>query len=384
MRSADHSRSKRTWSSTLPPASAQSSIQNAFARRNAARSRAATGASGSREEAVPRRERGGGRVRRARPCPAARAAIPATSSVRLRRASRRTRTRPSSSAAARERGRVQHDAAGSLKLHRLFEDRRSLKVTEPCPTLRQATAAPDPDPGRAPPGRLRTVSRQGDRRRFGRRLRDDLQGRPRHPPRSRALSRGRIAQVARVAAGAARQRPLGRQLPAGGARALAVHDRSLGRPLRDAARRARPQARGRTGRARRRALRGGGAIRPRRAGRRGAPLRRSWARRTGTARRRSTSRSRSTSSGCARGSAPGTSSSPAAGAVSRASRRCCPHLAELGFDVVYLPADPPDRRDEPQGPQQRAEGGEGRPRQPLGDRRARRAATTRSTPSWGR
>ena len=28
---------------------------------------------------------------------------------------------------------MQHDAAGSLKLHRLFEDRRSLKVTEPCP-----------------------------------------------------------------------------------------------------------------------------------------------------------------------------------------------------------------------------------------------------------
>ena len=51
----------------------------------------------------------------------------------------------------------------------------------------------------------------------------------------------------------------------------------------------------------------------------------------------------------------------------------------------HLPAaDPPDRGDEPQGPQQLADGREGRSRQPLGDRRARRAATTRSIPGSGR
>ena len=48
-------------------------------------------------------------------------------------------------------------------------------------------------------------------------------------------------------------------------------------------------------------------------------------------------RSRSTSSASGRASAPGTSSSRARGAGSRASRRCCPQLAELGFDVLYLP-----------------------------------------------
>ena len=47
-------------------------------------------------------------------------------------------------------------------------------------------------------------------------------------------------------------------------------------------------------------------------------------------------------------------------------------------------ADPPDRRDEPQGPQQRARRRSRRSRQPVGDRRRRRAGTTRSTPSSAR
>ena len=49
------------------------------------------------------------------------------------------------------------------------------------------------------------------------------------------------------------------------------------------------------------------------------------------------SRSRSTSSGSAPASAAGTSSSRAPGAASRASSGRCPELAELGFDVLYLP-----------------------------------------------
>ena len=48
-------------------------------------------------------------------------------------------------------------------------------------------------------------------------------------------------------------------------------------------------------------------------------------------------RSRSTSTACSLASARGTSSSRAPGAASAASRRCCRRLAELGFDVVYLP-----------------------------------------------
>ena len=49
-----------------------------------------------------------------------------------------------------------------------------------------------------------------------------------------------------------------------------------------------------------------------------------------------------------------------------------------------LPADPPDRDDAPQGPQQRARGEDGRPRQPLGDRQRPRAGTRRSPPSSAR
>ena len=58
---------------------------------------------------------------------------------------------------------------------------------------------------------------------------------------------------------------------------------------------------------------------------------------TGTTRVRERRRSRSTSTARSRASAPGTSSSRAPSAASTASRRCCPQLAELGFDVVYLP-----------------------------------------------
>ena len=47
-------------------------------------------------------------------------------------------------------------------------------------------------------------------------------------------------------------------------------------------------------------------------------------------------------------------------------------------------ADPPDRRDAPQGPQRRSRGRPGRPRQPVGDRRRPRADTPRCTPSSAR
>ena len=92
---------------------------------------------------------------------------------------------------------------------------------------------------------------------------------------------------------------------------------------------------------------------------------------------------RSTSIASWRASAPGTSSSRARGAASTGVRAALPQLAELGFDVVYLPPIHPIGRVEPQGAQQRARGRAGRSGQPVGDRLARRAATTRSHPELG-
>ena len=126
---------------------------------------------------------------------------------------------------------------------------------------------PDPDPGRAPAGRLRTVSRQGDRAAI------------RSQSRRTIFKDGHdiLRAVVRYRTAGSRRwleeplEPLGNdrwagELQVSRARPLAVHDRGLGRPLRDAARRARPQARRGPDRARRRALRGGGVLRPGRAG----------------------------------------------------------------------------------------------------------------------
>ena len=55
-----------------------------------------------------------------------------------------------------------------------------------------------------------------------------------------------------------------------------------------------------------------------------------------------------------------------------------------GLRRALFPADPSDRPDQPQGPQQHADAGAGRSRQPLRDRLAPRAATTRSIPSSAR
>ena len=134
-----------------PPAAAQSSIQNALARRNAVRSRARDGRVGLGEEAVPGRERGGGGVGRADLVrrPERQHLPPALASCR-EPVDERVGVR--AERAARERGRVQHDAAGSLKLHRLFEVRRALKVTEPCPH--------PPPSNRRPGSRSRTCARR--------------------------------------------------------------------------------------------------------------------------------------------------------------------------------------------------------------------------------
>ncbi len=179
-------------------------------------------------------------------------------------------------------------------------------------------------------------------------------------------ARGR-PPLAGAAARAGRQRSLGGQLRGGGARTLAVHDRGVGRPVRDDARRARPQARGRTDRPRGRAGRGGAPVRARRPrhvarrrtrARREGPAREDLARAAARGRRRARARplrqlvrALSALLGRLRGGRAGA----AAARGARFRRR--------------LPApDPPDRDDESQGPEQRPRRGEGRSREPVGDR----------------
>ena len=166
------------------------------------------------------------------------------------------------------------------------------------------------------------------------------------------------------------------------ARPLGVHDRGLGRPRRVVARRAAAQGRGGAGGPRERARRGRGAARvpTARPSRRRSPSTEPTARRSTRARPRARGRRRPRA---ARASAPGTSSSRARGAASRASRRCCRELAELGFDVVYLPPIHPIGRHEPQGPQQRARPRSRAIRAAPGRSAPRRAATPRSHPELG-
>ena len=93
---------------------------------------------------------------------------------------------------------------------------------------------------------------------------------------------------------------------------------------------------------------------------------------TGTA-RAGARRSRSRSSGSARGRAPGTSCSRAHGAASPASTAVVPELAELGFDVVYLPPIHPIGRTNRKGPNnaERAEPGDPGSPWAIGGRRGR-------------
>ena len=80
-------------------------------------------------------------------------------------------------------------------------------------------------------------------------------------------------------------------------------------------------------------------------------------------------RSRSTSTARWRASAPGTSSSRARGAASRASQEQLPSLAELGFDVLYMPPIHPIGHTNRKGRNNTLDGRARRPRQPVRDRR---------------
>ena len=93
--------------------------------------------------------------------------------------------------------------------------------------------------------------------------------------------------------------------------------------------------------------------------RRGSPRRRATA--TASSPRR---RSRSTSTACSRASARGTSSSRARGAASAAWRTVLPQLAQLGFDVVYLPPVHPIGHTNRKGPNNTLTPGPGDPGSP--------------------
>ena len=264
---------------------------------------------------------------------------------------------------------MQHDTAGSLKLHRLFEVRRSLKVTEPCPYpppssrrpgSRSRTCAPRSTADGIPSRRSRAI-RSTSRRRSSRTAttssaRSFATGRP-----ARASgSRRRSSRSATTAGRAASSRP---GSAAGSSRSR--RGSTATRPCSTSSTASSPPARPSSP-----------ASSPRR--RRSSAPASSDAWRTAAAKQGAKDRHGKTSLAKplevdverirARfgawyelfprswGGFKGVAEGAAATGRARLRRR--------------LPAaDPPDRRDEPQGPQQRADGGEGRSRQPLGDRR---------------
>ena len=99
--------------------------------------------------------------------------------------------------------------------------------------------------------------------------------------------------------------------------------------------------------------------------------------------RGSSARSRSTSTASSPASAPGTSSSRARGAASRASRRCCPSSPSSASTSSTCRRSTRSAGRTARAATTRSTAGAGRPGQPVGDRRARRAATRRSIPELG-
>ncbi|CAA9492181.1 MAG: GH13_3 / GH13 / GH13_36, partial [uncultured Solirubrobacteraceae bacterium] len=282
------------------------------------------------------------------------------------------------------------------------------------PRATRTPAAAHPDRGPPAADRRRPLRRQALRRRHRRGERDDLPRRARRAPRRRLVPRRRRGGVAR-ARDAPDRRPHRRRHLGGRLRGrrrgdVGVDDHRVVGRLRLVARRARPQGRLRPDGPRRRAL---GGRRPparrrgagERCGRprddRGRPRgpRGQRARGAEDGRRpqaRALRRDRAPPRPLGRhhdGRAGPRRGRPRAGAVRRLVRALPALVGRLhrrrGADPEArgarvrrpLPAaDPPDRRHEPQGPQQRADRGPGRPRLPLGDRPPRRRRPRRDPP----
>ncbi len=242
----------------------------------------------------------------------------------------------------------------------------------------------DPDPGR--PARRSTAAAIRSRRRVGDRVRRRGDHLPRRARVLRAVVRYRRGRNAPLARGAARSRSATTAGRAASRRTALGRWSSRSRRGSTAyatlARRARPQGRRRPGRPRGRAVGGSGAVRPRH--------------------RRGVACSAPTSS--ARAERREAVTSPAfevdvererarfgawyelfprswGGFARRRARAAGARRARLRRRLP--PADPPDRADEPQGPQQRRRGRARATRAARGRSAPRRAATTRSHPELG-
>ena len=226
-------------------------------------------------------------------------------------------------------------------------------------------------------GRLRPLPRQAHRRRRGRGDRADL------PRRARDARRGGSPQgsgrdpLVRDAARAARQRRLGRLVRGRPARSLELPDRGLGRPRRLVPGRAAAEGRGGPGRPHERAVGGRGAPRRGRAdGRAGARGACGTARREGVVGHLLGGRRPR-----ARALRLVVRALPALLGRLRRRPQAAAALRRARLRRPLPAADPPDRAHEPQGPEQRRDGGEGRRRQPVGDRlRGGRARRDRPVP----
>ena len=357
-----------------PRSAAQSPIQNGCRATNDSISSGVDRRARLGEQPAPGRERRRAHVRRAELVRRRRAAGPATTTGPAACSQSTNRYASGAEPAAGERGR---DAAGS---------RRSA-VASPglvSPFSRKDTYAWPRPRTKRPPARIQIqdVSPQVDcgRYPFKRTVGDRVDVRARRSSATATRrSAPRCAGSRAPESNAGGESPLhaGRQRLVGGlvhrrrVRPLVLPRRGVGRP------------RSRRGRSRLRRKVGRGPGGPRRASsprarcvlgararsrsRRGSAAPRRRPQREDVVGRRSTS----TSTASARASAPGTSSSRARGAASSGVEEVLPQLAELGFDVVYLPPIHPIGAHEPQGAEQRAERRAGRRRQPVGDRRRR-------------
>ena len=292
--------------------------------------------------------------------------------------------------AARQRGRVQQDAARAIveRHGRLLSATRTGRETAGDDDAHEAhsknAAAAHPDHERQADRRLRPPPGQALGRRPGRRqatiFRDghEILG-------AQVLYRGpgrrSAGESAPLELALATTSSRG-SFEVDASRPLAVPRRGLDRPRRDLARRAPPQGRGRRGGSRERARRG-----------RGAPRRspsldvETGARLDGVRparHRRARRRSRSTSTARSVASAPGTSSSRAPSAASTASRRCCPSSPSSASTSSTSRRSTRSAAPGARAATTRCRAQPRRPGQPVGDRRARRAGTTRSIPSSAR
>ena len=278
----------------------------------------------------------------------------------------------------RQRGRMKQDSGCAFEEH-AFRTSRRLRISHGAPSQEPTTAHPDPG-GRADRSTAAATRSSARSATASRSTRPSSRtGTTRSA--ARCASRPRRIAVARGAARATRQRPVGRHVHASTVRGAGSSPSPPG-PTASRPGRTSCAARSEAGQE---DLAGelseGAVLLGRSVPTVDEALAADGGDRTARSPRR---RSRSTSIASSRASAPGTSSSRAPGAASAVSPRCCRELAQLGFDVVYLPPVHPIGHTNRKGRNNAVSGRAGRRRLAVGDRLGARAATTRSIPISGR